>query len=168
LNYKASLDSVARILTVIFITLFLYFALENGLRAFKAETTGTLVVSCALVLLSILFPVGLWMFAPASYTLTDDALVINRPGGKVIIPFTDVAGVEAIPEAELAGSVRAFGNGGIFGYYGSMIAPRYGMMTWYATQRKNYVLIAKRNGKKVLITPDDLGMVSVLEKKLYG
>jgi hypothetical protein len=27
-------------------------------------------------------------------------------------------------------------------------------MTWYCTQRKNYLLIEKKDGKKIVITPD--------------
>ena len=52
-------------------------------------------------------------------------------------------------------AIRTFGNGGVFGYTGYFYKKGIGSMLWYCTQRANYILIEKTNGKKIVITPDD-------------
>ncbi len=55
----------------------------------------------------------------------------------------------------MTGTYRILGNGGLFGYTGYYRNSTFGNMRWFATQRKNYILIEKNNGQKIIITPDE-------------
>ena len=52
-------------------------------------------------------------------------------------------------------SIRVFGVGGLFGYFGLFRNSRYGTMIWYATRRDQFVVIERSNGKTIVLTPDD-------------
>jgi hypothetical protein len=62
--------------------------------------------------------------------------------------------------------MRTFGNGGLFGYTGKYYNSRFGKMTWYCTQRKNYVLLILSDKKKIVITPDNPAELLVPVKRL--
>ena len=63
--------------------------------------------------------------------------------------------VELLDKERLNGSIRTFGVGGLFGYWGRFANSKIGVMTWYATRRDNAVLITKFNNKKIVLTPDE-------------
>lgn len=81
-------------------------------------------------------------------------IIVNR----LILPFKinrkEIAKCSIVSKKEMSGTYRTFGNGGLFGYTGYFRNTKFGNMRWFATQRKNYVLIEKSNGKKIVITPD--------------
>ena len=52
-------------------------------------------------------------------------------------------------------TVRTFGVGGLFGYFGKFANRALGSMTLYATRRNNYVLIITTDERKIIITPDE-------------
>lgn len=62
---------------------------------------------------------------------------------------------------------KTFGNGGLFGFYGEFKNDRYGYMTWYATKRSNYVMLETTEREKIVLTPDNVDMVTEI-KKLIG
>jgi hypothetical protein len=59
----------------------------------------------------------------------------------------------------MRGTIRTFGVGGLFGYFGKFHTPNIGHITFYATQRVNKVLIVTKQGKKIILTPDDIGLI---------
>lgn len=66
----------------------------------------------------------------------------------------DIKSVELIEKATLSGTIRTFGVGGLFGWYGKFANSQLGNMTWYLTRRDKPVLILKKDSKKILISPD--------------
>ena len=66
--------------------------------------------------------------------------------------------------------MRKFGSGGVFGYIGKFWNKQQGNMIWYATDMKNPVMIETKNGKKIVLTPDDreqfLEQFTTLEKTI--
>ncbi len=52
-------------------------------------------------------------------------------------------------------TIRTFGVGGLFGYYGEFVNWKLGNMTWYATRRDKTVLIETVDDKKLIVTPDE-------------
>lgn len=96
-----------------------------------------------------------FLFHPSSYSVNRTELIISRPAKGVKIRVGDIKNVERLTRKDLAWSVRIFGVGGLFGYYGKFSNKTIGPMTWYATRRNSYVLIQLKNNKKIIITPDE-------------
>jgi len=100
-------------------------------------------------------------------TLTDEAVVVERKISKVSIPYPDIVQVTLPENKDLRFAVRTFGNGGLFGYTGRYYKQPYGSMTWYCSQRKNYVLLETSAGKTIVVTPDERdAMVNELKTKI--
>ena len=66
----------------------------------------------------------------------------------------------------MTGRERVGGNGGLFGFYGDF-KNTFGMMTWYATRLKNYIMIETTDNERVVITPDNTDMVKEI-RRLIG
>jgi hypothetical protein len=58
---------------------------------------------------------------------------------------------------------RLGGNGGLFGFYGEFRTP-FGRTSWYATKLTNYILIETVNNGRIIITPDDTGMIKNIRR----
>jgi hypothetical protein len=163
MEYKASLDTLAKGLTIgVFILLVVIG--QQSVRTLldaKGDTT-TILTHTGILLLSLAILLGSWLYAPKSYTVDNTNLSINRPIGKVNIQLNDIEQVQKLVDKEAKGTIRTFGVGGLFGYFGKFHTPGTGHSTWYATQRKNRVLIVTNNNKNLVITPDDLGLVDKL------
>jgi hypothetical protein len=54
------------------------------------------------------------------------------------------------------------------GYSGLYYFSKVGWVWMHATQRTNYVLILTKDGKKRIITPDDMGLVELVNGTLKG
>lgn len=95
-----------------------------------------------------------FILKPSHYILEEDAIIIHRKFNDVKILHSDILKVELVPAEKLKWSIRTFGVGGLFGYFGKFYNRNIGSMTWYATQRENFVLI-KTSKNNIIITPDD-------------
>ena len=157
--YKASLDKTAIITTIAITVLFAviiggqYTIIKDERHAVPMYTT----VTCfAIYFLA-------FAFRPVNYRLTKDELIVCRPLLNVRIKRADIKSVELIEKNKITGSIRTFGVGGLFGYYGSFANFSIGRMTWYATRKDNPVLVKTTDNKKIILTPDDIhGFVSEL------
>jgi hypothetical protein len=139
--YKASLDKTAIIITNVVTLLF-----------------GTLIVFNFIlplaIILMIIYLICL-LLKPLSYEITEDKLIIRRLIKSVHMNRSDIESLELIDKAELSGTIRTFGVGGLFGWYGKFANSKLGDMTWYITRRDKPVLIIKKDGKKILISPNE-------------
>jgi hypothetical protein len=151
MTYKTSLDKTAVIITsattVLFAALIIgqYSLITNeGLPDPIYTTTGCLLIY------SLTFA-----FRPVNYRVTHDELIVTRPVFNVRIKKADIKTVELIKREKLRCSIRTFGVGGMFGYYGYFVNFALGKMTWYATRRDRAVLIRTVNGKKIILTPNE-------------
>jgi hypothetical protein len=63
--------------------------------------------------------------------------------------------VQLLDKETLSWSVRVFGVGGFFGYFGKFANTKLGTMIWYATPKDNIVLVEMLNNKKIILTPDE-------------
>ena len=97
----------------------------------------------------------MYMLKPSALVLDGGSLTIMRLFKPVTIQLSDIAMARPLDASEVKGSLRTFGNGGLFGYFGKFYNSQFGHMTWYCTQRKNYVLLEKRDGKSIVLSPDD-------------
>jgi hypothetical protein len=94
-------------------------------------------------------------FSPKGYVLEDGVFTVLRPFKAKNYPLSDIQSVSVVEKKNLKGSIRTFGVGGLFGYFGLFRNSTYGNMVWYATRRDRFVVIERSNGKTIVITPDD-------------
>jgi hypothetical protein len=106
------------------------------------------------------------LFAPQFYILDPVELIIYRPYKDVIIKLKDIQEIRIIDDSDLGRTIRTAGVGGLFGYFGKYYCSNYGSVTFYTTQRRNKVLIQTYNGDAIIITPDDLQLVSEIRDRI--
>jgi amino acid transporter len=166
MEYKASLDTVARIVTVV--TIILFFVI--GYRSIKVITLlqsnkTSMLIYGGLLLLFIVIIIGCFLFSPQYYKVDNTYLTIVRPAQNKMVKLTDIEEIRPLEKDEMSGVIRTFGVGGLFGYFGKYYHPKIGNMTFYATQRKNRILIETRQGLKLIITPDDQSIIENIKGK---
>lgn len=141
MSFTVSFDATAKVITTAVAVMFLVLALA----------TGSLVVVGVFALCFLLA----WAWSPTGYSVADGLLIVHRPAGNVRIPIAGIREVRIAMADELRGSIRIFGSGGMFGYYGSFRSPKLGRSTWYVTNRAHAVLVAGDVGK-LLFSPNDV------------
>ncbi len=96
-----------------------------------------------------------FIFRPVGYVITAERLIIQKQWKNVELNRSEIEQVELLEEGRLKGSIRTFGVGGLFGYFGKFTKIGFGNMTWYATRRNKMVLIQTTGNKKIVVTPDE-------------
>jgi hypothetical protein len=93
-------------------------------------------------------------FLVSGYVLTEHTLEIRRFGWTTTIPLDGL--VKASGDVELLrGSLRVFGNGGLFSITGWFWNRRVGLYRAFATDLSRVVFLKFRDRRPVLITPHD-------------
>jgi hypothetical protein len=142
LIYKASLDKTAIIITNI-ITLI-----------FGALIVFNFLLSLAIILL-LIYLICL-LLKPINYQITEKELIIHRLIKNVHIKRSEIESLEVLEKSALSGSIRIFGVGGLFGWYGRFANKQLGTMTWYVTRRDKPILILTKSNKSIIISPDEV------------
>jgi hypothetical protein len=151
MTYKASLDKTAIAITIAVTILFAviiggqYPIIKDAGRAVPIYTT----TACLLIYFLA------FAFRPINYMVTEDEIIVRRPLLNVHMKRVDIKSVELIDKNKIRGSIRIFGVGGLFGYYGRFANFSLGRMTWYATRRDKPVLVKTIDDKKIIFTPND-------------
>jgi Bacterial PH domain len=150
-EYSAPWSPSLRILTTVAVVLLLAVAVLGVLvGSQQSQLLGLVISAVPLVLLcaSLLCLVR-------GYVLTGRELEIRRLGWKTRVPL---AGLEAVTaeSGALRGSVRVFGNGGLFAITGLFWNRRIGRFRAYATDPERAVLLRYRDGACVVVTPQDV------------
>jgi hypothetical protein len=148
-QYASSLDMAAKNVPWLVLAICVFVVW----RAYPVTHTFTsTAVLCPAILIGGCL-VFTFIFKTKALAIDNDSIIIERMPNNVVINFSDIKSVKK--EEEMTFAIRTFGNGGVFGYTGMFYKKGIGSMRWYATQRKNYILIEKINGRKVVITPDE-------------
>ncbi len=121
-----------------------------GMLVVVSAATGNAWVLGASVLL-VLF---CFAFSPRGYQVLPDALRVRRLAGAVRIPRSVIRSARKAQGDDLAGAIRLWGNGGLFGYYGIFRTTGLGTCRWYVTNRSNAVVLLT-DSRPVVISPDD-------------
>ncbi len=150
MTYTTSLDNLAKAITIGVTILFAVIIIAQFPVLPDAGWAPILTTVGFLLIYGITFA-----FRPISYILTHEQLIIHRPIADVKIDRKQVKSVELLDEGKLRWSVRVFGVGGLFGYYGKFAKRKLGSMTWYATRRNKAVLVLTMDNKKIILTPDE-------------
>jgi Bacterial PH domain len=148
--YKASLDTAAKIITCSIILLLLGTFFTFLITVGNENKIISPIIGISFTLILVLS----YIFAPRKYSISKDILIIHRPIYNIEIPKKEIK--SAIENTSKAISIRTFGVGGLFGYFGSFHSFDLGGTTWYATKRKNQVIIERTNGQKIILSPDDI------------
>jgi len=134
---------VMTLLIVALVVFLVGFSLTTG-NAFQ-QLTG--IIIAAILCVSVLF-------SPGCFYVTDDSVIVKRPGPDVVIRISDIEEIRRIRLREFGFCIRTFGVGGFFGYYGKFYSFRIGRFNAYATNPKSLVLIICNDGKKYVLSPE--------------
>ncbi len=150
--FKSSLDALARNLTIVLTVLFASMVVFHIGVVNDTGKTASLFVIIFLLLIYL----SSYLFHPQGYIVTKDAIIIKRTISPVTIVRSNILSVGQVDDNSLSGSIRLFGVGGLFGYFGKFSNRKLGTMMWYATRRNsNVILIITTDQKKFIVTPDE-------------
>jgi hypothetical protein len=140
----------------------------------RLVTSGSIVLLLVLMVTGLLIgPWQLWVWRVAmvgvplgillgalpfmvrGYALTESQIEVRRLGWSTVLPLAGLVAVTGEPDG-LRGSLRLFGNGGLFAISGWFWNRRFGRFRAYATDPQRVVLLRYRDGKKVVVTPHDV------------
>jgi len=151
MTYKTSLDNLAKGVTI-GVTLLFALIIFGQFSIFK--DAGRAIPICTTVVLLLIYFIA-FAFRPISYQVSADKLAIHRLFWDVKINRDQIKSVELLDKEKISWSVRTFGVGGLFGYYGKFANKKIGSMTWYATRKDRTVLVKTMDNRKIILTPDE-------------
>jgi hypothetical protein len=162
-EFSAPWSRSLRLLTTASVLLLLTLTLA-GLLLGPRES---LVWRMAMVGTPLIVLLGSLVFMVRGYVLTESSIEILRLGWSTVLPFAGLAAVNGEPRG-LRGSLRLFGNGGLFAISGWFWNRRIGRFRVYATDPERAVLLRYRDGKQVVVTPHDVQLFIVRVRNLAG
>jgi hypothetical protein len=151
--FKASMDPTAKVTTVLITVLFVWIAAIQY-TVIRKVTDDMLTPFMVLSMLLLVYGLS-YAFRVKGYVITAAELLVLRPLGTKHFQLQNIRSAEALVRSDLSWSIRTFGVGGLFGYYGKFFNSRFRSMTWYLTRRDATVLLYLDNGKKIVLSPDD-------------
>jgi Bacterial PH domain len=111
-------------------------------------------ISLAIAILLSITYVAAYLYSPQFFVVEKNQLTIKRVFGSVVIPKSAVQSVSIIHRDLIDNSMRTFGVGGLFGYFGKFTNSKLGAMTWYIKRMDQLVLITT-SAEKIIVSPDD-------------
>lgn len=150
IRFSAPWSLAVKITTVIVMAL-LFGITSIGSRLLPDSTPPLARLAIAIVPLVILL--STLPFIVRGYVLADGELHIERLGWQNRVALAGVVSVNADPEA-MRGSLRLFGSGGLFGFFGWFRNKTLGTYRAYGTDPKNTVVLKLKN-RTIVITPHD-------------
>lgn len=149
--FTASMDRSTKLITGFITVLVAVITLAQLISSFEHFSYLSIFSSSILPVLYILT----FVFRPIHYKLSGDKLIIHRLTDNVALDRNQIKEVKQIDPEQLKRSVRIFGVGGLFGYYGRYANNTLGRMTWYATRKNKTVLLITNANEKFILTPDE-------------
>ena len=148
MKQKLEFDLTTKIISALVIAI--PFVMIFGQYSVIKESNDILILTS--IFLFITYFVA-WMLHPTSYEITNDSLVIHRPISAMKISLASIKNIE---HTEPGYSMRLFGSGGLFGYYGLFSSKKHGTHHRYTGNNKNLILIATEKKKYLLSIHDEL------------
>lgn len=148
MKFKASFGSIVYVITI---SCFILFLVVSRVVFLRNESLGYQVLVALTLWLTFLL---CYLYHPVAYSINATFLYIHRPISNLAIPRNEIRNFRQVPEEEMKWTIRTWGVGGLFGYFGKFTNTNIGRMTLYATQRTNYVLL-ELTDRKIILTPDD-------------
>jgi hypothetical protein len=164
-EYKASLDSLCKVITTGVIVLFIAIGQKNVRAILITHNLNATLIHAGILFLFVATIVGSYLFSIKSYTVTRNEFIVHRPIKDRVIKISDIIEIRTVDSSEFSGTIRTFGVSGLFGYYGKYYNSKIGNMTWYVTHKENKILIRTQQGDKIIISPDDISLVEEVQMK---
>lgn len=140
-------------------TLFLFIAVPYFIY-FKLSNTNLppfgfikIVLLFYVILLFVAVVFFCWYFSVKEYIINEDGVTIVKPFSRLLIGWHEISDIIRISRDDLRSSIRLWGNGGVFGIYGFFKNKVLGKYQAYFADFDNLVLIRKRDGKNLVISP---------------
>ncbi len=149
------------------IILIIVAAISTFIGAARTAQGSWAYAAGALLLFILLFT---YLFSPAYLEMDDEYLTVYKVVGKKRIRLNDIK--ETHLYVRSMGNIRAFGSGGLFGYFGKFHNYTFGHYTAYVGDYSKAFYIVLKNGKKYLLSCkdreaflDELGKHITIEKE---
>lgn len=150
IRFAAPWSMAVKIITLVVLGLLLGVPVVSSITL--PESTP-LLARLSATLLPLVILAATLPFSVRGYALTEGELRIERLGWQNRFPLSEVKSVVANPEA-MRWSVRLFGSGGLFGFFGIFRNKTLGTYRAYGTDPHKTVVIEFRN-RTIVVTPDD-------------
>ena len=139
--FAASYDTTTKIITAGICAFLAVLAIVTQFAAIG-------VIAAALIALT-------YAYSPRGYLISDQSIAVKRLIGEPHISLIGIREARRATADDFRGSIRLFGDGGVFGYYGLFRTTKLGKCWWYLTRRTNTVIVIK-DQKHALFSPDDV------------
>ena len=159
MDYRATMGRATIAITVF--SSILLLGISFYLLVSEPQVLSSLAALALIVPPLILFVC--YLYQVSSYHLDSKNIVIKRFAPNFYIPVSSIESVE-IDNNAMKRSLRIFGNGGLFGFYGRFRNKKYGSYRAFVKDLKKLVVI-KTDKKTIIISPDK---PEVFVKKLKG
>lgn len=139
---KFTLGRMGTVTSILLSALIVY----GAIAVWSAGMTAVIVTYTIFALLAI------WVLLtmPRYLIVQNGLLIITHPIGRTVIEKSDVVKIEAIDRSELRGSIRLFGSGGFFGWFGIFRNSRFGTYRLYCGQLENLYLVKTQTKSYVI------------------
>ncbi len=154
MQFRASYDTTTKVISAAVFVLFVMVA--AGTRNVISES----VLACLFL--------AAYAWSPTGYSIMDGEVVIRRLIGNVHLPVAGIREVRIATRDDLRGSMRVFGSGGLFGYYGLFRSSQFGTSKWYVTDRSQAVVLIGDSGTVIVSPENTAGFVAALGKPSTG
>lgn len=151
MNFTLSLDRQAKIITFIVTVLFLAFIVFQ-VPIITGNNQPPVIFSVTALILTYVI---CYLFKPLHYSINENGIIIHRLWKNVIVPTEDISEIRRVEKSEINPAFRTGVSGGMFGYFGNFYKFGVGKMKWYTSRRDNAIMIKTKEGKKIIITPDE-------------
>lgn len=154
--YECSRSKTINILTIIGFVIILAFIAFTVWMILSHETTIVLGSIVILVLTVALF--APFFSLPHYIFSTDEGIGIRTLARTRFIPYSNIEHIERLDDIMLSNSIRLFGIGGMFGYFGWFYNATLGIFRAYITDNKKAFLIKCKQGKPIVFSvrePDE-------------
>ncbi|MBA3648848.1 MAG: hypothetical protein H0W62_09925 [Chitinophagales bacterium] len=162
MEYRASLDTLSRMITAGTILLFIILGYGSVRSQDKNMVSNISLYSVIIIFLFLVIIIGSYLYSTEKYIVENGELVIKGPAKERRIRIADITEARLLESAETK-MIRIFGVGGLFGYYGRYYSSSLGKITQYASQRRNKILLHTSDSESIIITPDDIGLLNLLQ-----
>ena len=126
---KFTLGRMGTVTSILLSALLVY----GAIAVWSAGMTAVIVTYIIFILLAI------WVLLtmPRYLIIQNGLLIITHPIGSTVIEKSQVVKIEAIERSDLRGSLRLFGSGGFFGWFGIFRNSKFGVYRIYCGQLEN-------------------------------
>jgi Bacterial PH domain len=150
-EFSAPWSRSLRLVTAIAVIILFSVTLANLLTTPRLSLPARIaLVSAPLLVLLVAL-----LFMVRGYVVTESQIEVRRLGWSTVLPLAGLTAVTGEPDG-MRGSLRLFGNGGLFAISGWFWKRGIGRYRAYATDPERAVLLRYRDGTKVVLTPHDV------------